>query len=275
MSSIKKTIYIISAGCLIFMFVFYKLFIDNRKEVCLFMGILFMTAAYHLITRLVIGTFGDAALEKGIDTENHWFAESDTEQSVYRAIGVKSWMNKLPAPEPWKFSVKRRSLEDIIAESCRTEVVHEAGVCASLLTILFSIPFGYLWFFILTAVVGSVFDMVFIIIQRYNRPRLARTAAKKRMLFFEKLEYDNAFAEYEAVENESTGNDSVDSEAVENENAGNDSAEYEAVENESADNDAADNEASDNEAEPNDFVRDTEYSEEGHIIPEDSEEDDK
>ncbi|MDE7230769.1 MAG: hypothetical protein K2N56_09855 [Oscillospiraceae bacterium] len=212
MSSIKKTIYIISAVCLVFMFAFYKLFVDNRNDVCLFMGILFMTAAYHLIVRLVIGTFGDAALEKGIDPDNHWFADSNAEQSVYRAIGVKSWKNKLPAPEPWKFSVKRRSLEDIVAESCRTEVVHEAGVIASLLSVLLTVPFGYLWFFILTAVLGGIFDLVFIIVQRYNRPRLMRTAAKKRMLFFEKLEYDNAFAEFEGADDEAANNESADNE---------------------------------------------------------------
>ncbi len=248
MSSIKKTIYIISAGCLIFMFVFYKLFVDNRKEECLFLGILFMTAAYHLIIRLVIGTFGDAALEKGIDTDNHWFADSNAEQSIYRAIGVKSWKNRLPALEPWKFSVKRRSLEDIIAESCRIEVVHEAGVVASLLSVLFSIPFGYLWFFVLTAALGCVFDMVFIIIQRYNRPRLMRTAAKKRMLFFEKLEYDNAFAEFEG--------------------AGDEDAENEGVDNDAASHEAADNEAADNESEPQDPAQNP-------VIPNDSEEEKK
>lgn len=254
MSSIKKTIYIISVVCLVFMFAFYKLFVDNRDDVCLFMGILFMTAAYHLIIRLVIGTFADGALEKGIDPDNHWFADSNVEQSIYRAIGVKSWKNKLPAPEPWKFSVKRRSLEDIVAESCRTEVAHEAGVIASLLTVLFSIPFGYLWFFILTAVLGGIFDLAFIIVQRYNRPRLMRTAAKKRMLFFEKLEYDNAFAEFEGADNE----------AAENEGADNDAA----------GNEGADNEAADNESEPQDpaqVLEDHEYP----VIPNDSEEEKK
>ena len=170
---------------------------------CLFLGVLFMTAAYHMIVRLVAGTFCDGALEKGIDTENHWFADSDPEQSFYRAIGVKRWKNKLPVPDTWRFSIKKRSLEDVIAETCRTELVHEIGVVMSLLSILLSILFGYLWFFILTAALGVFFDLVFIVVMRYVRPRLVRTAAEKRMLFFEKLEYDNAFEEYESKDNES------------------------------------------------------------------------
>lgn len=200
MSSTKKTIYIFSAMSLIFMFTFFKIFVDNQNGFCLFLGIFFMTAAYHMIIRLVIGTFCDGALEDNIDPDNHWFADSDAEQTIYRAIRVKLWKNLIPMPDAWKFSVKKRSLEDIIAESCRTEVIHEIGMAASLLAILLTIPFGYLWFFILTSVLGGLFDLIFVIVQRYNRPRLMKTAAKKRMLFFEKLAYDTAFDEFEGAE---------------------------------------------------------------------------
>lgn len=210
MSSVKKTLYIVAAGCMVFMFTFFKLFVDNRADACLFLGILFMLASYHLIVRLVIGTLCDAALEKGIDTENHWFADSYTEQSIYRALGVKRWKNKLPAPDAWKFSIKKRSLEDVIAETCRTELVHEIAIAASLISVFLTIPFGYLWFFILTAVLAIVFDLVFIAVQRYNRPRLVRTAAEKRMLFFEKLEYDNAFEELKKTDDGEEGNTETD-----------------------------------------------------------------
>lgn len=200
MSSTKKTIYIVSTMSLIFMFTFFKLFVDNHNDVCLFLGILFMTLSYHLIIRLVIGTFCDGALEDGIDPDNHWFADSDAEQALYRVIAVKTWKDKIPLPDAWKFSIKRRSLEDIIMESCRTEIVHEIGTIASLFAVLLTIPFGYLWFFILTSVIGGLFDLGFVIVQRYNRPRLMRTAAKKRMLFFEKLEYEAAFDDFKEAE---------------------------------------------------------------------------
>lgn len=252
MSSTKKTIYIISTGCLVFMFTFFKLFLDTQEDPCLFLGILFMTAAYHLIVRLVIGTFADGALENGIDPENHWFADSDAEQAAYRAIGVKRWKNKLPTPDAWKFSIKRRSLEDVIAESCRTEVVHEAGAVASLLTVLLTIPFGYLWFFILTAAIGAVFDLVFVMIQRYNRPRLMRAAAKKRMRFFDKLAYDTAFDEFKdaedgtVVSDESDVNDvseisaATDNAGEDNDESGDSDESDELNEDESGDSDGSD-----------------------------------
>ena len=202
MSSIKKTVYIFSAASLIFMFTFLKIFVDNQNEVCLFLGILFMTMAYHLITRLVIGTFCDGAFQDGVDPNNHWFAEGNTEQSIYRAIGVHRWKNLITMPDAWKFSVKKRSLEDIITESCHAEIFHEVSIAASLLSVLLTIPFGYLWFFILTAVLGVLYDLVFVAIQRYNRPRLMRTAAKKRELFFEKLAYEAAFDEVKENDSE-------------------------------------------------------------------------
>lgn len=255
MSNIKKTIYIISTGCLVFMFTFLKIFVDNQNNVCLFMGILFMAASYHLITRLVIETFADGALEKGIDPDNHWFADSDVEQSIYRAIGVKHWKNRIPAPDAWKFSIKKRSLEDVIAESCRTEVVHEIGMVVSLLAVLLSIPFGFMWFFILTSVLGGLFDLVFVIVQRYNRPRLMRTAAKKRVLFFEKLAYDTAFDEFKDAENESPENETADDEISDSEISDNDLADKEISDNELLENEApgggtSNDNAEDNEAEP-------------------------
>ncbi len=200
MSSTKKTLYIISAACLIFMFTFLGLFVNNHLDACMFLGVVFLAAAYHMIVRLVAGTFCDGALENGIDTENHWFADSDMEQSLYRVLGVKHWKNRLPAPDAWKYSLKKRSLEDVIAETCRTELVHEIGIVMSLLSIFLSILFGYLWFFILTAALGVLFDLGFVMVQRYNRPRLMNTAKEKRMRFFEKLEYDNAFEEPEKTD---------------------------------------------------------------------------
>ena len=195
MSSTKKTVYILSAGCLIFMFTFFKIFVDTKNGICLFLGILFMTASYHLIIRLVIGAFCDGALENGVDPDNHWFADSDAERTIYRAIGVRRWKNVVPLPDAWKFSIKKRSLEDIITESCHAEIFHEVSIAASLLSVLLTLPFGYLWFFILTAALGVLYDLIFVIVQRYNRPRLMRTAAKKRELFFEKLAYEAAFEE--------------------------------------------------------------------------------
>ncbi len=196
MSSTKKTMYLISAMSLVFMFTFFGLFVRNREDACFVLGITFMTISYHLIIRLVIGVLVDAVCDNHIDSSRGWFEDSDAERAFYRLIRVHKWKKKLPTFDEGLFSLKKHSLEDIIGASCQAEIVHELNIAASLLAILFAIPFGSLWVFALTSIAGALFDLVFVIIQRYNRPRLIRTAEKRRMIFFEKLEYEQAFAEF-------------------------------------------------------------------------------
>ncbi len=192
MSSVKKSMYLIAVMSLVFMFTFFGLFVRNQNDVCYAMGITFMTIAYHLIIRLVIGTLVDAVCDNRIDSSRSWFEDSDSERAFYRLIGVRKWKNKLPTFDEGLFSLKKHSLEDIIGASCQAEIVHELNIAASLPAILFAIPFGSLWVFVLTSVGGAVFDLLFVIIQRYNRPRLIRAAERQRRIFFEKLAFEEA-----------------------------------------------------------------------------------
>ncbi len=200
MSSTKKTMYLVSAISLVFMFTFFGLFVRNHNDACFVLGITFMTIAYHLIIRLVIGVIVDAVCDNHIDSSKGWFEDSDAERAFYRLIRVHKWKKKLPTFDEGLFSLKRHSLEDVIGASCQAEIVHELNIAASLLAMLFAIPFGSFWVFALTSIAAALFDLVFVIIQRYNRPRLMRTAEKRRMIFFEKLEYEQAFAEFNGDE---------------------------------------------------------------------------
>lgn len=180
---------------LVFMFTFFGLYIRNQNDVCYAMGITFMTVSYHFIIRLVIGTVVDAAFDNQIDSSKSWFEDSAAERAFYKMIGVRRWKKKLPTFDEAAFSMKKHSLEDIIGASCQAEIVHEINILASLAAILLTIPFGALWVFILTSVAGALFDLMFVIVQRYNRPRLMRAAERQRRIFFEKLAYDDAFEE--------------------------------------------------------------------------------
>lgn len=200
MNSTKKTMYLISAMSLVFMFTFFGLFVRNHHDACFTLGITFMTISYHLIIRLVIGVLVDAVCDNHIDSSRSWFEDSDAERAFYRLIRVHKWKKKLPTFDEGLFSLKKHSLEDVISASCQAEIVHELNIAASLLAMLFAIPFGSLLAFVLTSIAGALFDLVFVIIQRYNRPRLMRTAEKRRMIFFEKLEYEQALAEFDGDE---------------------------------------------------------------------------
>ena len=64
----------------------------------------------------------------------------------------------------------------------KSEVDHWINEIISLTTVLFAIPWGELWIFLLTAIIAMIFDSQFIIIQRYNRPRLIKILNKSKQI---------------------------------------------------------------------------------------------
>jgi hypothetical protein len=65
-------------------------------------------------------------------------------------------------------------VSEIVGATCQAEVVHEVIMALSLLPIAF-IPFlGGAAALIITSVLSMLIDSVFVILQRYNRPRLIK-----------------------------------------------------------------------------------------------------
>ncbi|MDB6232177.1 hypothetical protein ODV23_05685 [Lactobacillus amylovorus] len=61
---------------------------------------------------------------------------------------------------------------------CQAELIHELMFIFSLVPIAFSIYFGDLYIFVLTSIVAMMFELCFIIVQRYNRERLVKLNTK-------------------------------------------------------------------------------------------------
>ena len=137
-------------------------------------AITFGTIFYHLAVRLVIGGVIDGKYHNHMDYTRKWFQEKPFEKKLYQALQVKKWKKWLPTFNPEDFDIKTRSVEEIIQVSCQAEVVHEVIMPFSLVPILFSIWFGSLSVFIITSCAAFLFDSIFVIMQRFNRPRLMR-----------------------------------------------------------------------------------------------------
>ena len=145
----------------------------------LFSGaITFGTIFYHLAMRLAVGSIIDARYHNHMDYTKKWFAEKAFERKLYKKIRVKKWKKHFPTFNPQDFDLKSRSVTDIIQVTCQAEVVHEINMILSFIPIVFSIWFGSVEVFLLTSFAAFVFDCIFVIIQRYNRPRLIRLSRK-------------------------------------------------------------------------------------------------
>ena len=136
------------------------------------------TTFYHLGIRLAVGSLVNARYHNQMDYTNKWFAEKTFERKLYKTIQVKKWKKWLPTFNPQDFDLKSRSLTEIVQVTCQSEVVHEVNMILSFVPLVFSVWFGSLGVFLLTSFAAFIFDSIFVIMQRYNRPRLMRLMKK-------------------------------------------------------------------------------------------------
>lgn len=74
-------------------------------------------------------------------------------------------------------------LDSVIRATCQAEVVHEIIIIVSFIPVVFSLWVGALPVFIITSFFGAaVCDLVFVVLQRYNRPRLIRLREAKNKI---------------------------------------------------------------------------------------------
>ena len=62
---------------------------------------------------------------------------------------------------------------------CQAELVHEVNIAVSFVPILFSVWVGALPVFVITSILAAGYDLLFVILQRYNRPRVLRLAMRR------------------------------------------------------------------------------------------------
>ena len=168
----KKNMIIITAvfvtGTLIFIILYRVL----GFGILLTMSITFGTISYHFVMRLVVGFLYNIFMNNHADYQNSWFNVSTNEQKLYEKLRVKKWKYKMPVFEPDIFDPRKHSWVEIIQATCQAELVHETIVVLSFLPIIAGLWFGVYPVFIITSVGAAIVDTVFIIIQRYNRPRI-------------------------------------------------------------------------------------------------------
>lgn len=157
---------VISAVCFL---LYYKDIYKNK--IILWIGIAAFTLMYHFWVRIIMGNV--LKLFK-VHYRQWWFREKSFEKGLYKILQLKKWKDKALTYNPELFSVKDRSMEEIANTMAKVERDHWINELISLSTLLFIIPWGGLWFFILTAIFAMLFDAQFIVIQRYNRPRVIR-----------------------------------------------------------------------------------------------------
>lgn len=141
-------------------------------------GITAFTIMYHLWLRIIMGNVTKLF---GISYTQRWFKEKAFEKKLYELLRVKKWKDKALTYNPELFSLKDNSLQSIANTMSKAETDHWVNELISLSTLFFAIIFdgGFIAFFI-TAIAAMLFDGQFIVIQRYNRPRVVRLIEQQK-----------------------------------------------------------------------------------------------
>lgn len=132
------------------------------------------TTLYHFSMRLAVGGVVNGLLHNRVNIHNKWFVVGKGEQRFYDWMGVKSWKGKMPTYDPSAFDISIHSVSEIAQAGCQAEIVHEIIVLLSFLPLIAIVWFGEPLVFILTSVFAALFDGVFIVMQRFNRPRMLK-----------------------------------------------------------------------------------------------------
>jgi len=143
----------------------------TQNDAVLWAGVTAFMLVYHLWGRIIMGNV--TKLFK-INRDHWWFRECGFEKKLYKLLRVRKWKDKALTYNPELFDVKGRTMDEIADTMTKAETDHWVNEGISLVSILFSLVWGEAWIFVLTALAAMLFDAQFIVIQRYNRPKVLR-----------------------------------------------------------------------------------------------------
>ena len=133
---------------------------------------------YHFAMRLAVGTVVNLIVKNKANHESVWFREKRFEKKLYKLLRVRKWKKHIPTYSPDTFDTNKKTLKEIVGATCQAEIVHEVIMVLSFLPIAV-IPFlGGATAILITSLLSMLIDSVFVILQRYNRPKLVKVMGR-------------------------------------------------------------------------------------------------
>ena len=178
MARLIRTTAILTVAVTIFFSALYRV---TRTSLYLTLSITFGTLAYHIVMRIIVAAAFDRFMNNRADYHKVWYQVKPWEEKLYHILRVKQWKKYMPTYNRSTFDPRLHSWDEIAQATCQAELVHETNIVLSFLPILASIRFGALSAFVITSVLSAALDMSFVILQRYNRPRVIRCIENQKV----------------------------------------------------------------------------------------------
>ena len=140
-------------------------------DIILTVAIILGTTSYHFIMRLLVGLIFNQVMRNRADYTKSWYQVSNFENRIYKKLNVKKWKNRMPTYDSSLFDTKIHSLQEIVQAMCQAELVHEMIVVLSFVPIVAGVWFGAYPVFVITSALAAMLDLMFVMVQRYNRQK--------------------------------------------------------------------------------------------------------
>lgn len=177
MSKTMKLITVLSFSITAVTAILYYCF---NVDIYLTLAVTFGTTSYHLGIRLFVGMLYNAGMKNRADYTKNWYQIRSWESRLYKFLNVKQWKDKMPTYNPETFSIKEHTWSEIAQAMCQSELVHETNIILSFVPVTACRWFDSFYVFFITSICGAIFDLLFVIIQRYNRARVVKIALRKK-----------------------------------------------------------------------------------------------
>lgn len=175
---LKKTIYAATAAAVLLAVLSFALYRRSGSGLALTFAITFGTVSYHFLMRLVTGLIVDAVMRNRADYTKRRYLCGEREKRLCERLHIRRWGKTLPTFRPEYFDHKKHGWSEIAQAMCQAEVVHEIIAVLSFVPILFSAWVGALPVFLITSVLSAGMDLLFVMLQRYNRSRVMKLIRK-------------------------------------------------------------------------------------------------
>lgn len=174
-----KTIKISAIILVLLTVIFVVIYQYIPNTVILSIAITLGTISYHFLMRLAVGYVINGRYHNKFDYNRKWFQEKGFEKRLYEVLKVKKWKDKMPTFAPEMLNLNVHTWEEIAGAMCQSEVVHSIIVALCFVPIFASLIWGVFWVFFITSILSATVEMMFVIMQRYNRPRVIRMIEKE------------------------------------------------------------------------------------------------
>ena len=169
------TIYLTAAVAAVCLALYY--FNIHKNGGVLWVGIVAFMILYHFGLRIL---FGEITKRFKINYAHPWYKERCFEGRLYKLLKVGKWKRRVLTFEPDNYDLKKVSLEGLATNMSKSELDHWINELISVFSVLFALLWGQIAVFATTAVLAMLCDAQFIVVQRYNRPKVLRLIERMR-----------------------------------------------------------------------------------------------